>query len=127
MSSRYYTRVVSVLSALYIVSHIGSLVALAQQKRSLRVEDLFAAKSIVELELSPSGNEIVYVLQEVNLKENRYERTMWRVATNGRMGPIRVTDSDKDFSPRWSPDGKALAFLSTRSGLAQIWLLDIAT
>ena len=120
---QYSTRVVSVLCALLIFSPM----TLAQQKRLLRVEDLFAVKTIVELQLSPSGNEVVYLLQETNLKDNRHVRTMWRMSTTGRMEPIRVTDSDKDFSPRWSPDGKSLAFLSTRSGLTQIWLLDISS
>ena len=72
MSFRHSTRVVSVLCAVWIFS----AVTLAQQKRLLRVEDLFAVKTIVELELSPSGNEIVYLLKEANLKDNRYVRTL---------------------------------------------------
>ena len=123
MPSRYSTRVISVLCALLIFPPT----TLAQQKRLLGIEDLLAVKTIVELELSPSGNEVVYLLQEANLKDNRNVRTMWRMPTTGRMEPVRATDSDKDFSPRWSPDGKSLAFLSTRSGLAQIWLLDISS
>jgi dipeptidyl aminopeptidase/acylaminoacyl peptidase len=127
MSHKCATRVISVLCALAFIFDPSGLGARAQQKRLLQLDDLFGVRQIVELELSPSGSEILYALQEANLNENRYVKTLWRLPTTGQAQPSRLTDSDKDYSPRWSPHGKTVAFLSARAGLPQIWLLDIAT
>src|SRR5260370_5943060 len=127
MFSRHTTRLISVLCALAFAFHLSDLLAPAQQKRLLQVDDLFRMKDIVELEMSPSGNDVLYAQQEMSLKEIRHVKTVWRLPTNGQGQPSRLTDSDKDYSPRWSPNGKTVAFLSTRAGLSQIWLLDVAT
>jgi len=120
-------RAISVFCGIVFAINLSSVAASAQKKRLLQVDDIFAVKQIVDLQMSPPGDEIIYVLQEANLKENRFVKTIWRLPTTGEGQPVRLTDSDKDYSPRWSPVGKAIAFLSSRSGLVQIWTLDLTT
>jgi dipeptidyl aminopeptidase/acylaminoacyl peptidase len=99
----------------------------AQQKRLLQPDDLFTLKEIVEVRLSPDGQEAIFTIRETLLKEDRNVNTSWRIKTDGRSQPVRLTDSDKDYSAQWAPDGKTIAFLSTRDGAPQIWVLNLTS
>lgn len=63
------------------------------------------------------------MLQETDKEKNEYRTRIW-IAAEGR-SPVPFTAGPKDHSPRWSPDGRYLAFVSQRSGSAQIWLLPL--
>ena len=54
----------------------------------------------------------------------RYAADIWVVPTGGGEARPLVTNPANDRSPRWSPDGRTLAFLSNRSGKNQIWILE---
>jgi dipeptidyl aminopeptidase/acylaminoacyl peptidase len=55
---------------------------------------------------------------------NRNATNIWLVSTESG-GPIQLTQSGKDSSPVWSPDGKMIAFLSSRAGESQVYLLSM--
>ncbi|HBK85031.1 MAG TPA: hypothetical protein DDZ53_03260, partial [Firmicutes bacterium] len=57
----------------------------------------------------------------MNQDKNKYESTIYQVIPGQE--PARLTGSDSDSRPEFSPDGKTLAFLSRRSGSSQVWLL----
>src|SRR5262249_53563144 len=57
---------------------------------------------------------------------NRSKRSVWVIATSGGSPQQLITSDKNDFSPRWSADGKSLAFLSTREGAPQIYVADAA-
>ncbi len=66
-------------------------------------------------QLSPSGNEIAYVVTRVDETANRYRSRVWLIDSDGESLPRAVSaGEDNDGSPRWSPDGRSLAFTSTR-------------
>ncbi|HYG65228.1 MAG TPA: S9 family peptidase, partial [Thermoanaerobaculia bacterium] len=78
---------------------------------------------------SPRGDRVAYVLRTNDLEENRARTDLWMVNIAGGAGgdAVRLTsDPAADNTPRWSPDGKSLYFLSTRSGSSQVWRLDMS-
>jgi dipeptidyl aminopeptidase/acylaminoacyl peptidase len=65
--------------------------------------------------MSPNGKLVAYVVTRVDRAQNRRDSSIWLVATDGTRAPWQFTTSPQSASsPRWSPDGQSLAFLSTR-------------
>ncbi len=91
-------------------------------------EDYFAFENISDPHLSPDGRQVAYVFGTVDQKRNRRVTSVWLVAADGHSAPRRLTaEGFNANSPRWSPDGATLAFLSTREEGArpQIFLLPM--
>ncbi|MGO9261169.1 MAG: prolyl oligopeptidase family serine peptidase [Bryobacteraceae bacterium] len=88
-------------------------------RRGITPEDYFAFESIGDAHISPSGQQVAYVVTTIDQKKNRRENAIWVVAIDGKSAPRRLTaEGVNSTSPRWSPDGARLAFLSTRSAPA---------
>lgn len=96
-----------------------------QNGKPLQPEDLLAVRDVTDLELAPNGREVIYVMKEANLKSEQMEQTIWRVRTDGKNPPVRLTQSEKDTSAQWAPDNMGVTFLSVREGHPQICLLTL--
>lgn len=96
----------------------------ATPRRPITVDDLYAIRLVADPNISPDGSTVAYVITTVEREKNGYRSNIWRVAADGSGTPSRFTSgTGKDTSPRWSPDGNWLAFLSDRSGSNQLWVL----
>ena len=84
--------------------------------RGISPEDYFAFEFLSDPQLSPDGKFAAYVVTTVDRKQNRRNSAIWMAATDGSRAPWQFTTSPQSSSsPRWSPDGGQLAFLSSRA------------
>jgi len=97
-------------------------------KRPLRVGDMYRLKTVSDPEISPDGKWVAYVVSSTDSAKDKSDSDIWMTSWDGAQ-TIQVTSSpDGETSPRWSPDGRYLSFLSSRQGGkgSQLWLLDRA-
>ncbi len=85
-------------------------------------KDLLRETLITQLAVAPDGSSAVYARRTIESGE--YRTRLWRVPMTGGRAE-QITKGDLDTRPRFSPDGRTLLFLSTRSGKSQPWLLPL--
>jgi dipeptidyl aminopeptidase/acylaminoacyl peptidase len=114
------------LAGTFILLFIAASLVTAAERRPLTFDDFIKVRRVSDIQLSPRGDAIAFVVTEMSLETNGGNSDIWLMAADGS-GLRRLTSSPQaDFSPRWSPDGKTLAFLSTRGGSAQVWTINPA-
>jgi dipeptidyl aminopeptidase/acylaminoacyl peptidase len=101
----------------------SSRLADAGRRRPITVNDLLTLQRVSEPQLSPDRSRTVYTLSIPDRTANRMARNVWIVSlANGQARALTTTG--RDGGARWAPDGRRIAFVSSRGGSAQIYLMD---
>jgi len=85
--------------------------AAAPARRAITETDLFRFVWIGDPQISPDGADVVFVRVAVNKKKDGYDTALWMVPADASAPPRPFTSGPRDIAPRWSPDGRRLAFL----------------
>lgn len=95
---------------------------MTDEKRPIIADDLNQIIYVQDPQFSPDGNYIAFVKVIPDPKEKTYKRNIWVYSLETQTS-TQITRSNKDGSPRWSPDGSQLAFVSGRGDKPQIHIL----
>ena len=106
---------------------LGSGLAIFSQesaKHAITFDDMIKLHRIAEPQVSRDGKWVAYTVSTPDMDANRGVSNIWVISTTGGV-VMQLTQSGHDSSPVWSPDGKTLAFLSSRAGESQVYLLSM--
>ncbi len=85
--------------------------------------DLVSMSRVSDPQPSPDGSRVVFVVRSTDLEADRGRTDLWLTGLAGGEPRQLTTDPAGDSSPRWSPDGKMIYFLSSRSESSQVWAI----
>jgi dipeptidyl aminopeptidase/acylaminoacyl peptidase len=111
---------------------LAALIALALQAsgraaagRAMTIDDLITAVRVSDSQLSPDGRMVAFVRTTTDPKTGSRNADIWSVAADGSSEAKEMIGGGKSEStPRFSADGKRLAFISTRDGAPQVYVAD---
>ena len=96
----------------------------AAEKRGVTPEDYFLFANVADPQISPDGRVVAYTITRVDVEQNRRNSEIWLVPVDGSAAPRQLTSAASATSPRWRPDGNALAFLGGRPAQVQLLPMD---
>jgi dipeptidyl aminopeptidase/acylaminoacyl peptidase len=99
--------------------------AQASAKHPITFDDMIKMHRVSAPQVSPDGKWVAFTVATPDMEANRNASNVWVVSTAGGEAS-QLTQSGHDSAPAWSPDGKTLAFLSSRDGNSQVYLLSMA-
>jgi dipeptidyl aminopeptidase/acylaminoacyl peptidase len=115
----------------FLVAAAVSLVFAAQPPgraasgRAMTIDDLVTAVRVSDPQLSPDGARVLFVRTTTDGKTGKRNADIWTVPADGSTAPKEFAGGDSsENTPRYSPDGRRVAFLSSRDGASQIYVAD---
>ena len=91
----------------------------------MTVEDLLGAVRVTDPQLSPDGRSVAFVRTTTDVASGARNADIWIAAADGSSPPKLLVGGEKsENTPRWSPDGRRLAFISTRGGDPNVYVAD---
>lgn len=113
--------VLAIISAYCCATYVFAQEAV---KHAITFDDLMQLHRVGDPRISPDGKWVAYAVSTPDMTANRNASNIWMVSTAGGEA-MQLTQSGHDSSPIWSPDGKTLAFLSSRDGNSQVYVLSM--
>src|SRR5438128_2544796 len=101
------------------------LSSFAQTNRPITIDDLITAIRDSAPRISPDGRQVMFTRTTTALDRGRRNADIWSVPADGSAPSNELIGGDKtENSPRFTPDGRHIAFISNRDGAAQVYLAD---
>jgi dipeptidyl aminopeptidase/acylaminoacyl peptidase len=101
--------------------------ALVAEPQKFSMDHVFKLKTVGDPHCSPDAKWVAYTVTSVDVAGDKRDTDVWMASTDGKQNMRVTTSAESESSPKWSPDGKYLSFLSSRPGKAkgnQVWVLD---
>lgn len=118
-------RIVALLTIL-VLSPASMVAVQAQQSaRPFTIEDLLKVRRVSDPQVSPDGRWVAYTIADTDKAANKRTTQIYLISTDGGEPRQLTNEKQSSHSPRWSPDGKRLAFVSARDGESQIWTAEL--
>jgi dipeptidyl aminopeptidase/acylaminoacyl peptidase len=95
------------------------------KKRLVQPDDLYLLKSVADPQVSPDGKQVAYLQSWADRETNETKSCIYVAPADGSRPARRFTQGSKDHSPRWSPDGRYLAFVSDRGEKNQVFVAPL--
>ena len=108
---------------------LACLVAPPLQARPLEPKDFAQLREVQDPQVSPDGRWVAYTVRTTDLEKDKHAENLWLASWDGKENRALTFGDKSQYSPRWSPDGKKLAFLSGRGDeekSEQLWVLDLS-
>jgi dipeptidyl aminopeptidase/acylaminoacyl peptidase len=99
--------------------------SMASKKRRVEPADLFRIKSLCEAKLSPDATRALYAVSHVDAEKGEEYISLWLLSLETRATRQLTSGLARDYGAAWSPDGSRIAFLSTRGGAPQVYVLPV--
>ncbi len=99
----------------------------AAKKRDITLDDLARLQRVGAPTVSPDGQWVIYTVSQIDAKEDKGQSHLWMVKWDGSVQLQLTYGKEGASSPKFSPDGKYISFLSSRPGPAkgdQVWVMD---
>jgi dipeptidyl aminopeptidase/acylaminoacyl peptidase len=93
--------------------------------RAITIDDLLTAVRVTDPQLSPDGARVVFVRTVTDGKSGKRNADIWSVPADGSAAPKElIAGEGNENTPRYSPDGRRIVFISSRDGAPQIYVAD---
>lgn len=92
-------------------------------KQFITAQDLTKIKIVSDPQISPDGRHVIYTVKVADTAKNKYWQHLWMADTSDRSTRQFTSGEVSDSSPRWSADGKTIAFLRSKDKQTQVWLV----
>src|SRR4029077_12585950 len=112
------------LAAGLVLCSATNISAQEAAKHAISFDDMIQMHRVSDPTISPDSKWVAFVATTPDMSGNRNASNIWIVSTGGGEA-MQLTQSGHDSSPAWSPDGKTLAFLSSREGTSQVYVLSM--
>src|SRR5438132_2202302 len=114
----------------FIVSIIGLLgfaTLVFAQERRFTIDELLKVRRVADSQVSPKGDLVAFTITDMSVAANKGTTQIYLVPVGGGEMRQLTNDEHSSASPRWSPGGEKLAFISARDGEDQIWTIDVSS
>jgi dipeptidyl aminopeptidase/acylaminoacyl peptidase len=95
------------------------------KKRGIKAEDLYHLTSVNDPQLSPDGSRVAFLQTEINREKHKYNTHIFVIDLSNNESRQWTFGEVRDSSPRWSPSGEYICFISNRSGKSQLYIMNV--